>query len=280
MCSSDLFAASRRFLPRRVDAAVSTQATIDEAEMLVEQAVRFQVAHVPLEFIDLLVPEAIVRSRTLEVRQGGQLLQPFAAEEIAGTPADGAGDSAPAPAETLLRAMLPVPLLGGGELTLRYAVPTASIPPETTVAEELPLVTPDGVRISQQTFTLFAPEQLAIDVRGEEWARDAGLQSAASSRSWTAAKPQAVVPLAISARQRSAAGETVVEAAWLETRLLPDRRDDVYTYAVATSAERISLSLPEGFLPLRDGEADPGAVEVRLDGQLVPGAVQIGRAHV
>jgi hypothetical protein len=272
------FAASRRFLPRRVDATVSTQATIDEAEMLVEQGVRFQVSHVPLEFIDLIVPESIVRSRTLEVRQAGQLLQPFVAEELAETrEAGGEGgdfENPPPPAETLLRAMLPVPLLGSGELSIRYSIPTASIPPETTVAEELPLVTPDGVRISQQTFTLFSQDQLAVDVRGDEWTRDAGLQSSAPARSWTAAKPQTIVPLALSARQRSAAGETVVEAAWLETRLLPDRRDDVYTYAVATSAERISLSLPEGFLPLRGGEADPGAVEVRLDGQLVPGAVR------
>jgi hypothetical protein len=271
------FAASRRFLPRRVDATVSTQATIDEADTIVEQAVRFQVAHVPLEFIDLVVPESIVRSRTLEVRQAGQLLQPFVAEEL--TEPRGSGDEegdfeSPPPAQTLLRAMLPVPLLGSGELAIRYSIPTASIPPETTVAEELPIVTPDGVRISQQTFTLFAQDQLAVDVRGDAWTRDAGLQSSASARSWTAAKPQTIVPLAISARQRSTAGETVVEAAWLETRLLPDRRDDIYTYAVATSAERISLSLPEGFLPLRGGETDPGAVEVRLDGQLVPGAVR------
>ena len=270
------FAASRRFLPRRVDATVSTQATIDEADTIVDQTVRFQVAHVPLEFVDLVVPDSIVRSRSLEVRQGGQLLQPFVAEELTEPREGGAEESdfeSPPLAQTL-RAMLPVPLLGSGELAIRYSIPTASIPPETTVAEELPIVTPDGVRISQQTFTLFAQDQLAVDVRGDAWTRDAGLQSSASARSWTAAKSQTIVPLAISARQRSTAGETVVEAAWLETRLLPDRRDDVYTYAVATSAERISLSLPEGFLPLRDGETDPGAVEVRLDGQVVPGAVR------
>jgi hypothetical protein len=272
------FAASRRFLPRRVDATVSTQATVDEADMIVEQAVRLQVAHVPLEFIDLMVPEAIVRSRTLEVRQAGQLLQPFVAAELAAPRGNGGEedefDSPAQTAEAVLRAMLPVPLLGSGELTIRYSIPTASIPPETTVAEELPIVTPDGVRISQQTFTLFAQDQLAVDVRGDGWTRDAGLQASAPARSWTSAKPQVVVPLAISARQRSTAGETVVEAAWLETRLLPDARDDIYTYAIATSAERISFSLPQGFLPLRGGEVDPGAVEVRLDGQLVPGAVR------
>ncbi|MEI7782215.1 MAG: hypothetical protein WCJ18_09860, partial [Planctomycetota bacterium] len=279
----------------------------DETDTLVEQTIRFQVSHVPLEYVDLRVPESVFRSETLEVRQGGQLLNPFVASSTsrgsAGTggdesPADGqngtdttvADDDAAATAaeqsvdaggaegrsapQVVLRALLPVPLLGGGELELRYALATATIPPETTVAEDLPLVMPEGVRVAQQTFALVAQEHLAIEVRGEAWARDAGLQSAVLTRAWTAGKPQEFVPLALSARQRSVVGETVVEAAWLETRLLPDRRDDIYSYAIATSADRLALSLPADFIPPRQGAADPGAVEVRLDGQLIQGAVR------
>ena len=297
------FEASRRFLPRRVDASVSAQATIDETDTLVEQTIRFQVSHVPLEYVDLRVPEAVLRSETLEVRQGGQLLNPFAAavretagvgdddrssgvQEIVDTPAAGDGEAEPeqpadtgsaaekSAASTVMRAMLPVPLLGSGELELRYSIASATIPPETTVAEDLPLVMPDGVRVAQQTFALVAQEQLAIEVRGEAWTRDAGLQSAVLTRAWTAGKPQDFAPLALSARQRSAVGEMVVEAAWLQTRLLPDRRDDVYSYAIATSADRIALSLPADFIPPRGDAADPAAVEVRLDGQLIRGAVR------
>lgn len=288
------FAASRRFLPRRVDAGISVQATVDESQLTVEQTLRFDVAHVPLEFLDLVVPEVVVRSGTLEIRQAGQLLNPFDApfmplgvvesDQAGGqnplqesNRTDGtatAGDRPAAAAATRVRAMLPIPLLGSGELTLRFVLPTPTIPPETTVAEDLPLVMPAGVRIARQTFSLVAREQLAVDLRGDAWVREAGLQSSLLGRSWTAARAEEFVPLALSARQRSTAAELVVEAAWMETRLLPGRRDDSFTYAIATSGERISLSLPAGFLPTRDGVADPASVEVRLDGRLLRDAVR------
>ncbi len=295
------FAATRRFLPRRVDAGISAQATIDESQTVVEQTLRFDVAHLPLEFLDLVVPNAVALTGTLEVRQAGQLLNPFeipsallgaddsnAAEaDDATDPSEGAraaGDvrePAAAAAATRVRAMLPIPLLGSGELTLRFVLPTPTIPPETTVAEDVPLVMPSGVRIARQTFSLVAREQLAVDLRGEAWVREAGLQSPLLGRSWTAARAEEFVPLALSARQRSTASELVVEAAWMETRLLPGRRDDTYTYAIATNAERISLSLPAGFVPSRDGVADPAAVEVRLDGLLLRDAVRPdGRALI
>jgi hypothetical protein len=291
------FAATRRFLARRVDAGVSVQATIDESDTVVEQVIRLDVSHVPLEFIDLRVPASVARTETLELRQGGQVLNPFEPPATAaGGPADAAGhpasEAAPRsenpsdrPAEPngdrQLRALLPVPLLGTGECLVRFTIPTATIPPETTVAEDLPLVMPAGVRIARQTFSVVAKDPLAIEVRGDAWNRDLGQQPTASQRTWTAGKPQEFVPLAVSARQQAAFGETVVEAAWLETRLLPDRRDDVFTYSIASSAERIALSLPAGFIPLRDGVADPAAVEVRLDGELVRGAVRAdGRVMV
>ena len=270
-----VFEATRRFLQRRVDAGVAVQATIDESDTLVEQVIRLDVAHVPLEFIDFVVPAAVAQTETLELRQGGESLRPFEPQAAA---ADGSPDREGA---RRLRALLPVPLLGVGECIVRFSIPTATIPPETTVAEDLPLVMPADVRIARQTFSVVAKDPLTIDVRGDVWTRDAAVQPTVSQRTWTAGKLQGTVPLAVSARPQAAVGETVIEAAWLETRLLPDRRDDVFSYSIATSAERIALSLPAGFIPLRDGVADPAAVEVRLDGKLVRGAVRAdGRVTV
>ena len=285
-----LFVAARRFVPRRVESSVTAKATIDESQTEVEETIRFEVAYRPLEYIDLLVPESVAQSGTLEVRQGGQLLEPLDLPRQSATdpmpdvpgddavlpdgsdPADGGDPAALPPAPARLRAMLLVPLLGSGELVVRYILPTATVPPETTIATDLPLVLPLDVRVGRQFFSVVSPELLAIDVRGDVWKQDAGTQS--PLRVWTAAKPQEFVPLALAVRQRLLAGETVVEAAWLETRLTRDRREDVYTYAIASSADRIRLSLPAGFIPLRESKPDPSAVEVRLDGRLLSGAVR------
>lgn len=272
------FAATRRFLPRRVDATVSVQADVDHAAMLVRETIRFDVAHVPLEFIEFDVAEAVARAGTLEIRQNGQLLNPI--EEARGgersdmPPPDDAvaSDAPPADAEAdrvLLRAMLAAPLLGVGEVTVHYELPTPAVPAETTVAEDLPLALPVAVRVGRQSLALSAPETLSVDVRGTAWKRDVAGPGAAglSGRTWTTARPQREVPLALSARQRVPQGETEVEAAWLQTLLVAGRRRDVYAYAVTSSADRLSVMLPAAADPQGPGAPEAGAVEVWLDGR-------------
>jgi len=279
------FAATRRFLPRRVDATVAVQADIDHAAMLVRETIRFDVAHVPLEFIEFDVAEAVARAGTLEIRQNGQLLNPI--EDAAGvdrsgpSPRDDAAAANPPPGDAsadrvLLRAMLAVPLLGVGEVTVHYELPTPTVPAETTVAEELPLALPVAVRVGRQSIALSAPETLSVDVRGTSWKRDvAGPGSAGlSGRTWTTARPQREVPLALSARQRVPQGETEVEAAWLQTLLVAGRRRDVYAYAVTSAADRLSLTLPAAAVPPGTGGPEAGEVEVWLDGRRQPDALR------
>lgn len=293
-----IFDATRRFLPRRVDASVAAQADIDESDTIVRETIRFDVAHVPLEFVTLAVPEAVMRTGTLEVRQNGLLLNP--SEDADGRSRDGrdddesdaaatASDAAagqPSPPMVQLRAMLAMPLLGAGDVTVEYELPTPTVAPESTVAEDLPLVLPAATRIGRQSIALTVPETLSIDVRGDSWKRDVASLGSIASRTWTTARSQEIVPLAISARKRSPQGDTVVDAAWLQTRLFGDRREDIYRYAVISSAELITLSLPTGFTAAEDdaspvesvSDADDAtqapAVEVLLNGQPVAGAAR------
>lgn len=270
------FVAQRRFLPRRVDATVTAKVEIDETTMLVTESLRFSVSHVPLEFVDLVVPAAIGRSGTLEVRQGGQLLNPLqdGADEEAEVVAEADGSLVTETAvATRLRALLPVPLLGSGELTINYSLPTPSVPPETTVAEDLPLVAPVDARVGRQSLQVAAAETLAVEVRGEAWKRDAATPGGATGRTWTSPRFQDVVPLALAARRQETTSETIVEAAWLQTRLLADQREDIYRYAIGTAAERLSLVLPAALLGGGD-RPDPTRVEVRLDGRPIDGAVR------
>jgi hypothetical protein len=277
------FEATRRFLPRRVDASITAQADIDEADMIVRETIRFAVAHVPLEYVSLDVPEAVMRNGTLELRQNGLLLNPE--EDVEGGGQTGRASDAPAataPPRVRLRAMLAMPLLGVGEVSVQYELPTPTMVPESTVAEDLPLVLPAATRIGGQSITLTVPETVSIDVRGDTWKRDVASLGSVASRTWTTARSQETVPLAISARKRSPLGDTVVDAAWLQTRLLGDRREDIYRYCVISSADQLALSLPQGFAATGDdapwtddvARAADVAVEVRLNGRPQPGAAR------
>jgi hypothetical protein len=287
------FEATRRFLPRRVDASITAQADIDETDSIVRETIRYDVAHVPLEFVTLAVPASVMETGTLEVRQNGLLLNPEEdAEGNASTGLVNAPAAIPAAEPTAglpapmvrLRAMLAMPLLGTGDVTVEYELPTPAIAPESTVAEDLPLVLPAATRIARQSIALTVPETLSIDVRGDAWKRDVASLGSIASRTWTTARSQEIVPLAISARKRSSQGDTVVEASWLQTRLLGNRRDDVYRYGVISSADQITLSLPPGFaMPAGETTAavptatgDDVTVEVRLNGQVLAGAVRAG----
>lgn len=271
------FAAARRFLPRRVEAVIAAQVAIDAAEMIVEETIRLNVLHVPLEFIELTVPDAIAAAGAIEVRQDDELLDPTEVATEATTDADLTPPEDAALATTCMRAMLPAPLLGPGEVTVRFRIPTPVIPPESTVVADLPLVLPRAAGVGRQTISVAAPDALALGLRGEAWRQDVAPAAGATSPTWSATKPQLVLPLTLSTRGDAAARSMVVEAAWLQTRLLPGVREDLRTYVISAAEDRITLSLPGA-----DGvdSAPPAICEVRLDGDLVSATRPTGRLVV
>ena len=251
------FSARRRFLPRRIDAVVVAQATIATPRTRVDETIRFEVANVPLEFLDLTVARSVVDGGSLEIRQEGELLNPFEVSTSADVP-DGLAT---------VRVMLATPLLGAGDLAVTFSLPTPDVPQESTVAETLPLVLPLEARIVRQSFALAAGEQFTVEVRGDAWTRDVASQSAGPARIWVATGPQAAVPVALATRPESGAGDTVIEAAWYETRLLPDRRDDVRTFAISSTAPALRVWFA---LPAEAGAAKARTLpRVRVDGATV-----------
>lgn len=299
-----VFAAQRRFLERRIDASIRAQVDIGESRMSVAETIRFAVAHVPLEFVELLVPETILRSGGLEIRQGGQLLNPVAEPVAAGTvaaaipeesvpnvddqaaessPSDTADDrhrggaDAPDVRRVKVRVMLPVPLLGAGEVSVTYQWPTPGVPAEATVADDLPLVVPVEAKVGRQSLQIGVVDALSVDVRGEDWKRDA---AAPASRAWVAPRLLDHVPLALAARRQEIVGETIVEAAWLQTRLLAERREDTFVYAISTAADRVSVTLPSDVVARAAADSDL-SIEVRLDGHRLDSPVRSdGRVSV
>ncbi len=292
-----LFQAQRRFLTRRVDASIRTQVDIDQDIVRVTEMMRFAVAHVPLEFIEFLVPAEVAVGEKLEIRQNGQLLNLVIDPVADGVAAEGKnsvadsldslskgetavqtaaaapkGEPGPATGWSRARAMLPVPLLGAGEVTVTYELPGPEIPPETTVAEDLPLVVPLDTKVGRQTLQVSTNDAISIDVRGDEWKRDTTAPVGGTSRSWMTSRFQKIAPLALATRRREMSGETIIEAAWLQTRLLSDRREDRFAYAISTTADRLVLTLPDVFLT-PDG-SETTSMEVWLDDRRIDDVVQ------
>ncbi|MFM8733771.1 MAG: hypothetical protein ACKOC8_01030 [Pirellulales bacterium] len=264
------FAAARRSLPRRVESQITADVALDPAEIVVDETVRLEVLHVPLEFVELQVPATVASSATFEMRQGDTLLDPTEVAS-AGQPA-GDDDSAAVDgaATVCLRAILAEPLLGTGAVTIRYRLPAPAVPPESTVAFDLPLALPLGTSIGRQSVAVNAPESLTVATRDSAWRREVGTTPGSAAQSWSAVDSQPTLPLAIASRRSDASRRMVIEAAWLQTRLLPTVREDIRTYVLTAADDRIAMVLPAS------GEGDPDTVEVLLDGAVVVGAARPG----
>ncbi len=279
-----IFAATRRFLDRQTDASVTTQVDVAAAMLTARQVLRLDVAHVPLEFVEWQVPEALFKSGNLEVRQNGELLTPEVvgvsadepgvpvspaasaepAEAIGQQTGDDAGADATRLPQVLLRTLLPEPLLGSGELVLRYRQPLPEIPDETTVAVSVPLLLPENAVIGREALTLEQTGDYTVEVRDERWSREGDMQTLGIGRTWNATEDRNAIDLAISRRQEDVEREAVVEAAWVRTTLRREQRIDHWTYAVTSTADRLPLLLPGADVDSRSA-AQPVA-RVRVDG--------------
>jgi hypothetical protein len=248
------FAATRKFLPRRVEAVVAARVAVDEREITVSETIRLDVLHVPLEFLELTLPEAVLESGSLEIRQQGELLSGLDVSPLDET------DPADRPL-VVARVFLPRPLLGRGEVVVSYREATPTIPAAATAAVDLALPLPAAAGTIRQSVVIEDSPALVIVPRGDSWRREfTGV--AGGGRSWSSAKPRSMLPLAISARTREAAGVTVIEAAWLRTRLFPTSREDLATFVVLPADDQLQIRLPAA--------ATAVTVEARLDGSPVP----------
>jgi hypothetical protein len=256
------FAAARRFLPRRVESSVMTRVTIDDRQIVVDETVQLNVLYVPLEFFELLVPGSLMKGGTLQIRQGDSVLE--AIDAGATSELDGNGEPL-----RLIRSLLPVPLIGNGTLNIRYGLAVPRLPREATVAVDVPIPLPVVTTSGRQSAFVDDGPSVVVAVRGDTWRREISGQGTAASRSYSTSKPQSFLPLAVSARSREAASVTVIEAAWLQTRLYPKVREDITTYVVSGLGGPLEIGLP-------DGIEDFENVEVRLDGNPVSTAVRPG----
>ncbi|MFN9368813.1 MAG: hypothetical protein ACK6CT_08600, partial [Planctomycetia bacterium] len=257
------FVAQRRFLPRRVDADVASVIDVDDRVIRVQETIRLDVFNVPLEFVELLVPAEV--AERIEVRQENQLLD---AVEV--------GDEAAPAGQRLFRILLTRRLLGQGEVKVSYELPLEPVQSGASVLADVPLVHPADARIGRQAVVVTSVKDLLAEVASPGWKREPEGGGGQPLRAWFAVRSQQRVPLSVTRRRSASGGDVVVEAAWLRTAAFPDRREDVYTYAIAGSAGTVPVTLPAAvWTAIRDTDAGAG-LAVSVDGQRLPAPVSNG----
>lgn len=247
------FAAARRFVPRRVEAATTAAVAVDEREVIVRETLRLDVFHLPLEVLELELPAEVIASGTLDVRWNDEPLDVVEVDSRDGEEAAGG---------PLIRvqAVLPEPLLGRGEATVGYRLALPEIPPEATASVDLPLPLPVAADTIRQTVVITEPATLAVTPRDESWRPEVSGQPE-TGRSWSTSRPQQIMPLAVSARGQEAVDVTMIDAAWLRTRLFPDRREDLAIMVVTPARQELEMKLPE--------ETATATTDIRIDGARV-----------
>ena len=250
------FVATRRILDQQIDASITAQVDVGLRQVVVQQATRINVAHVPLQFIEWMVPQSVVETGSIEARFNGELLTPEVisrSSEIDGLGGDELNNDEPgAGAEIdlaerswrIVRVLLPNPLFGTGELVTRYSQLMPEIPEEATVPVSIPLLLPKGAVVGRESVTLSSAEELNVDVRDDRWNREGNLQTIGLGRTWNASQGQAAIDIAVSQSQKNLLGETVVEATWVRTTLRGPMRTDQWAFAVTSSSDTLTLALP------------------------------------
>ena len=192
------FVATRRILDQQIDASITAQVDVGLRQVVVQQATRINVVHVPLQFIEWTVPQSVIETGSIEARFNGQLLTPEVISRSSETNeseedksindelGDGAGADSSGRSWRTVRVLLPNPLFGTGELVTRYSEDMPEIPEEATVPLSIPLLLPNGAVVGRQSVTLSSVEELNVDVRDERWNREGNLQTIGLGRTWNA----------------------------------------------------------------------------------------------
>ncbi len=250
------FVATRRILDQQIDASITAQVDVGLRQVVVQQATRINVAHVPLQFIEWMVPQSVVETGSIEARFNGELLTPEVISRSSGIddlggdelinnePGAGAESDTAERSWRIVRVLLPNPLFGTAELVTRYSRLIPEIPEEATVPVSIPLLLPKGAVVGRQSVTLSSIEELNVDVRDDRWNREGNLQTIGLGRTWNASQGQAAIDIAVSQSQRTSLGETVVEATWVRTTLRGPMRTDQWALAVTSSSDALTLTLP------------------------------------
>ncbi|HVX15089.1 MAG TPA: hypothetical protein VHC22_28110 [Pirellulales bacterium] len=235
--SADFHVAGRR-LATRVEARIALSAGAAK----IEETLHCSVTHEAAESLRLIMPAALARNESLEVRCDGTELV-----------VDPAGPEAePDDGMVAVRVHLPKQQIGPFELNVTYDWPEAAmenlVSGGSTVKLVLPLVMPGEGEFTRGELTVIAEPRAEIESVDKEWTLDRARQQSegANALSLTASRPRTTVALGVGAVESAASNSLVIERTWVQSWLTDDQRIDRAVFRFHGHDGHVTLRLPTG----------------------------------
>ncbi len=218
----------------------------------VGQRFDYRIRYEPLDRITLDVPQSLLDDPTLQFTVAGETVEP---REVGEPP-------------SIDRRTIELPLkptTGPVRVEVHSRRPMPVPASSSSSALDIPLVAPQGARITRNEATVEGESGVHIEQREGPWSvldspphPSAGAQT---SLRFTAAEATPEIRLAVGLDPQHASRTTVVDRAWIQTWVTDSVRQDRAVYDLTSDDEQIHLSLPEGI----SGDE----IEVILDGHSI-----------
>ena len=230
---------------REIKLDVETALHQTPRERLVRQKFSFDVAYEPLDRLTFRVPKPILDTGHPRFFLDGEEMKVLPSE--------------PTEAFVDFRLVLPEPRLGEFELETRYGLPE-ELAPNSSIEREVPLIScPDALPRSQR-LEISSAEDIRVSVPGGDWKKDQAEDAVGPGGEtvYQSSGPQPKVIVRLSREESDAAGSTIVDRVWIQTRLTHAVRQDRACFRFTTKRPQVELLLPQG--------AASNELRLRLDG--------------
>jgi hypothetical protein len=255
------YAARWQVRPRQMSVETGGRVEIQPPFAKVKQTLRFDVAFEPLDTLWLTAPRQLPRDQWEITSEGSRL----AITETSDLEAD--------PQRVLLRVPLPRSRLGKFEIGVTFAVPLARLEPASASLAEIPLVAPrqdKEVTVRPSTLEIVTADGIVAALHGGGWNASASPSDAGGTTMTILSREGSeTLPLTVTRLDDTERSIVVVTAAYVQTRLSGNARDEQLNVRCTTTSANLLWQLP---LELSDSD-----LTIKLDGQ--PVTWTMGRDH-
>lgn len=252
------FVAAVKLHAQSISTAMTTQLEVGPDDAHVEVRITFQIAYQPTDHLILNVPRSI-RPERLTVLYEGERIVPLPVRPGL------ANDEQTA----LLRVNLPAPRIGRCELQIDYSLPHEKPRAEASTLVIVPLVVPGEGQLTANELVVVPQAGIAVNYPPGPWREEKQPQQAGARATLALAAERAIpeVTLGVRSNQSPTENTTLVERAWIHTRLTDRVRQDRAVFRLSTRQPRLQVRLPGG--------VDVRSLALEVDGvQIAPESIR------